>query len=188
MPTIQHNPQNIAVTMVRAQLANIPHYPLPAGYSIRAYQPGDEPTWVQIQALADRYHEITPALFAREFGRDRTVLAARQLYLCDPAGSAIGTATAWRGTLSSDQPIGRIHWVAIVPDRQGQGLAKPLMAAACRRLRELGHARAYLTTSTARLPAINLYLRFGFQPLAGSLEARQAWQAVQPLLKYPVDV
>jgi GNAT superfamily N-acetyltransferase len=138
--------------------------------------------------MADQYNDITPALFAREFGRDPAELAARQLYLYDPAGGAIGTATAWRGNLISDQTIGRIHWVAIVPDRQGQGLAKPLIAAACRRLRELGHARAYLTTSTARVPAINLYLRFGFQPLVGSLEARRAWQAIQPQLKYRVEL
>ena len=100
----------------------------------------------------------------------------------------MGTATAWSGDLFPGQPIGRIHWVAIVPDRQGQGLAKPLLAATCRRLRALGHERAYLTTSTARLPAINLYLLFGFQPLVGSPEAYQAWQAVRPRLKYPVDI
>jgi GNAT superfamily N-acetyltransferase len=174
--------------MVREHLNNIPHYPLPAGYSLWAYQPGDERRWVRIQALADRYNEITPALFVREFGRDPAELAARQLFLCDPTGGAIGTATAWHGKLISDQPIGRIHWVAIVPDRQGQGLAKPLIAATCWRLRELGHARAYLTTSTARVPAINLYLRFGFQPVVGSLEARRAWQVIQPQLKYRFDL
>jgi GNAT superfamily N-acetyltransferase len=188
MPIEPHSPQNLELTMVREHLNELPDYQLPAGYSIRAYQPGDEPTWVQIQALADQYNEITAALFTREFGRDPHKLAARQLYLCDPAGNAVGTATAWSGRLLSDQPVGRIHWVAVVPEQQGQGLAKPLMAATCRRLQALGHERAYLTTSTARVPAINLYLRFGFQPLLGSGEAIQAWRAVQPRLKYRPDI
>ncbi len=57
----------------------------------------------------------------------------------------------------------RIHWVAIAPAYQGRGLAKPLVAAACLRLRALGHVWAYLTTSTSRLPAVSLYTKFGIR-------------------------
>ena len=72
----------------------------------------------------------------------------------------------------------RVHWVAIVPDHQGKGLAKPLLTAICNRLVEIGHDRAYLTTNTVRLPAINLYLAYGFEPEIDTDEDRRVWDGV----------
>lgn len=159
---MSQNGQNVPLVMVRDSLEGIPKHGLPAGYSLRGYQPGDEQLWEEIHLLADPYSTITTDLFQREFGTDEAVLAERQFYLLDAEGQAIGTATAWFDDNFRGCAYGRVHWVAIVPRYQGRGLAKPLMTAVCRRLRELGHERAYLTTATARIPAIGLYKQFGF--------------------------
>jgi GNAT superfamily N-acetyltransferase len=66
--------------------------------------------------------------------------------------------------------------VAIRPEHQGQGLAKPLLSRVCRRLHELGHSRAYLTTSTSRVPAICLYHAFGFRPNLAGTARQQDWR------------
>lgn len=153
----------VPVTMVCADLTAVPHFSLPAGYSIRAYQPGDEEAWVAIQRAADEFNTITRALFEREFGADPLLLAARQLYLLDESGRAIGTATAWFGDEVWGAEYGRVHWVAIVPEFQGRGLAKPLMHTTYLGMKEAGHERAYLTTDLARVAAINLYRKFGFE-------------------------
>ncbi len=182
------NEQNIPVTMVRPHLEEIPEHTLPAGYSVRAYRPGDERNWVEIQAAADRYNEITPALFVQEFGRNKSVLAERQLYICEPGGTAIGTATAWFNNHYRGQLFGRVHWVAIVPNQQGRGQAKLLMTAVCHRLRDLGHNQTYLTTSTARIPAINLYLQFGFVPQIDNTDDVEVWRSLQPQLKAPINL
>jgi ribosomal protein S18 acetylase RimI-like enzyme len=149
--------QNIRVTMVLEDLGRVPAYPLPAGHSVRLYRPGDEQLWLSIQSAADQYNAIRPELFARQFGLDPAPLTKRQFFLMAGPDTAIGTATAWFDNDFHGRPYGRIHWVAIIPEFQGRGLAKPLMSAVCRRLQELGHDRAYLTTSTARVAAIRLY-------------------------------
>jgi ribosomal protein S18 acetylase RimI-like enzyme len=162
--------------MIRKNLEQIPGFELPDGFALRWYQPGDEETWLQIHLAADRLQPITPDLFNQQFGSDITVLPQRQCYLLAPDGQAIGTATAWFKDNFEGRRFGRVHWVAIVPEYQGRGLAKPLMSTICRRLQELGHDCAYLTTSTARLPAINLYRRFGFEPLIRTPEEADIWK------------
>ncbi len=173
----------IDVKMIRENLDDIPEYPLPAGYSIRWYQPGDEDLWLAIQSLADKYTDVTPDLFEDEFGSDAGVLSERQCFLCDSDDKGIGTASAWFGN-DGGQSLGRIHWVAIVPQHQGKGLAKALLAAICDRLRSLGHSKTYLTSQTCRIPAINLYAKFGFVPSIDSEKSRLIWRELAGHVKY----
>jgi GNAT superfamily N-acetyltransferase len=176
---------NIGVRMFREDLEEIPQFSLPAPFTLRWYQPGDDQAWLQIHLAADKYSDITPLLFAREFGDDSAMLAQRQAYLCDPDGRPIGTASAWFKDNFKLEPLGRLHWVAIVPEMQGKGLAKPLLSTVCSRFRSLGHERAMLDTSTGRIPAINLYLKFGFKPDISTDEDRLAWQQVAQRIDHP---
>jgi GNAT superfamily N-acetyltransferase len=172
--------KNLPLKMSRANLERVPEFALPAGFALRGYQPGDELHWLRIQAAADRYNKISPALFDRQFGSDKNLLSARQCYLLAPAGNAIGTGTAWWDDAFQGGRWGRVHWLAMAPEFQGHGLAKPLMTWVCRQLRELGHDRAYLSTSTARRAAIGLYLRFGFEALILSPEEAAVWRELLP--------
>ncbi len=174
--------QNLEISMIRDDLEAIPQYDIPDGFCISWYHPGDELRWAKIQAEADRYNTITPELFVRQFGDDPAELARRQCYLY-MADKAIGTATAWFNPTYHNTMYGRIHWVAIVPSWQGYGLGRPLMTVACNRLRELGHTCAYLTTSTARIPAINLYRSFGFVPEIRNPQEGEIWRELEAYLK-----
>ena len=80
---------------------------------------------------------------------------------------------------------GRVHWVAIRPEFQGRGLAKPLISASLRIIEQLGHDKVYLSTATPRLPAINLYLSQGFLPERHSEEDIVAWEEVARWIKLP---
>ena len=173
----------IPVDMIRASLDDLPVHPLPEPYRIRWYREGDEQTWLRIQGVADEYDDITAAMFERGFGEDRAALPQRQAFLCDADGVEIGTASAWFDNGYRGERWGRVHWVAIVPECQGRGLSKPLLAAVCNRLKELGHVRATLDTQTVRLRAIRVYLSFGFVPDIRTDASRQAWEAVAEELR-----
>ena len=180
--------RNASVVLATAHLAETPNYSFPQGFRMRWYQPGDEAAWVQVQAASDRYYVITREVFVRSFGTDEKVLAERVGFLVDPAGHDIGTATAWVDAEWRNKTAGRVHWVAIVPKWQGKGLAKPTLSAVCQRLLQLGQTEAYLDTSTARVPAINLYRSFGFEPVITNDAERQIWREVAPHLKVPLAV
>ncbi len=172
--------------MARENLAGIPEFELPPGYSLRWYRTGDEKAWIEIQSPSYGANQITLELFRKAFGADEKELRRRQCYILDANGHAIGTATAWFNDDAKGLLWGRIHWVAIAPPHQGIGLGKALMTTVCERLKAMGHQRAYLTTSTSRVPAINLYLMFGFAPQVDGDEQLEAWRAIESRVKYPL--
>ena len=153
----------VHIKMIRRDLEDIPQYPLPEQYTARWYEPGYERHWLDIHLAADKYSPIGPELFVAQFGTDPQLLSQRQCYLPDATGRVFGTASAWFLD-KSDQSTDLLHWLAIIPDYQGQGLSKSLLTIVCNRLRNLGHKRAYLRTPTVRIPAINLYKKFGSVP------------------------
>lgn len=175
--------RNIRVLLVREHWDHLAEYSLPPGWAIRWFEPGDETVWGRIQTAADHFNAITPDLFTRQFGNDQAMLARRQCYLLETGGAAIGTGTAWFNDNFQGKPYGRVHWVALLPEFQGLGLAKPLMTMLCGRLRELGHERAYLTTSTSRIPAIKLYRHFGFVPFIRSAYEADIWRELDQLME-----
>ncbi|HUT61690.1 MAG TPA: GNAT family N-acetyltransferase [Phycisphaerae bacterium] len=169
----------ISVCMARPDLEGIADPPLPPPFVLRPFEPGDEQTWTDIWTRAEHYVPLTPETFAVEFGSDAEALAQRQLFLVDGGARAIGTATAWFGDEHHGGDCGRIHWVGIVPEMQGRGLSRPLLAATLRRMRALGCRSSFLQTHSVRTPAIRLYLSFGFVPEIHGARERQAWLDVR---------
>ena len=167
--------------MVRWNLERLPAFPLPAGFEIKWYEPGDERCWYEIHLRADRRNSITPELFGRQFGADAAVLKSRQCYLVARPGGIVGTATAW--FQADEKNFGRVHWVALDPGYQGQGLSRPLVSVVCERLKWLGHDKAFLSTSAERIPAIRTYRRFGFEPWIESEREAELWRGVERALK-----
>jgi ribosomal protein S18 acetylase RimI-like enzyme len=154
--------------------------PVPEGYSLRWYRPGDEDLWFAIQSSTGIYGSISLDLFTREFGDDLEMLSARQCYLDDSRGRPVGTATAWVAGPGHGKDEGRVHWVAVIPEVQRRGLGTYLTRVVCGRLRELGAHRAYLTTGSRNVAAVQFYLGLGFLPQARSeQELRVWWQLVQ---------
>lgn len=186
--------EHIPVVMVREDLTNLPSFPLPPGYRLRYFRCGEAPLWAEIEVSVGEFPALEQALahFEKEFGPFPDEMEKRCLFLEDAAGRALGTTTAWFHNPSwpaahphfAGKDYGRLHWVAIRPEHQGRKLAKPLVAAALRRLADF-HARAYLTTQTTSARAVHLYLDLGFVPLEISERCPRAWRLLASVLKHP---
>lgn len=179
---------NVSVVMCYRNIAQAPRYALPAGYSMRFYHDGDVATWVRVQQAAETYFVPTAKTFSESMPGTPQYLAQRVMFLLDGSGSEVGTITAWNSTRFTGQDVGQIHWVALIPTVQGRGLSKPMLSAALDVLRERGYSEAWLETGTGRIPALNLYLHFGFEPYPRDETERAAWRDVAPRLKFPIAV
>lgn len=148
--------------MVREKLDDAPRMEPPPDIRVRWYQPGDEQVWVDLQAPFYDPGAITLETFYRWFGTDEDELERRMCFLVAAGGQPVGTAAAWSYDGFRGPEWGRVHWVAVAEGYQGRGLGKVLLSVVCRRLGELGHTSAYLTTSRERPNAVALYRSFGF--------------------------
>lgn len=172
----------IPLVMRHENMQAVPALPLPAGYSLRLFRPGEESHWARITAGAGEFQSEEQALahFQKEFGGHTDGLAERCLFLLDGLGHPVGTAMGWY--LAGEPSLGRLHWVSIVPGHQGRGLAKPLVAAAMGRMAELGHREGMLTTQPGSWKGIRTYLGLGWKPYDdGHPEFHFGWELVQRL-------
>jgi GNAT superfamily N-acetyltransferase len=169
----------IPLWMRRENLENIPAHDPPENRRLRFYTPGDEDFWCQIQASADRGRVFDRNSFRSIFGDDPQLLQERQLFILDSLGQPIGTVTAWKDDYFQNPEWGRVHWLAVMPSWQARGLGKVLLTVCLRRLRELSYRAAYLKTWPTRLPAIRLYIQYGFVPWLNGPEEAKSWEALK---------
>ena len=183
MPDFAQLP-NVDIWMIHSDLQNTPKTPLPAGYRMRFFEEGDVEKWVELQQASDPFFTATAETFAKTLPGDTDYLSKRVMFLVDSVGRDVGTITAWEDNELTGNMIGQVHWVAIINDKQGKGLAKPLLAAVCQLLIELGYKEACLMTNTRRIPAVNLYRKFGFEPVLQNEIEKEAWVKIASELKY----
>ncbi len=178
--------ENIEIGMLRSDFEGLPRLPLPDGYTMRLFRPGDEDLWVDIIRSSEEFLTIEDTHFEKEFGPHRDLVPERMHFLLDPQGREIGTATAWfsENHVGDGQTYGLIHWVAIRPEAQGRGLCKPMLCVILDKLAGW-YDRVALGTSSGRLVAIKCYLDFGFVPNMLREQAHEGWSEVRAHLNHP---
>jgi ribosomal protein S18 acetylase RimI-like enzyme len=83
---------------------------------------------------------------------------------------------------------GYMHWVAVHPDHQGQGLAAILSVAVLKEFRDTyGFSGAVLETQDTSLPAIKTYLNAGFRPVFFDESHPGRWKTILTQLGLSFD-
>jgi ribosomal protein S18 acetylase RimI-like enzyme len=172
------------VFMIRPHLDDIPQVPLPEGFTIRPMRVDEGALWRDIWRDAEPYNEIGEEVFYEQFGHDLRAMQWRTFVVFNAKGVGVGVISAWYDRAFKGQDYGQIHWVAVREAYWGRGLGKAMLSHALNALARW-HTRAYLGTQSERLPAIKLYLDFGFLPDLDRPGAREAWRAVAARLDHP---
>ena len=181
--------QYVELVLERPDLTDIPDYPLPEGYRFVPYRPGDENEWIRIEISARELRDTEQGMevFQKYFGGHEKELERRMLFIENPDGLKIATASAW-WNIHTPGPadVSMLHWVAVAREYQGRGLSRCLISRTLRLMKELGHTGAVVPTQTTTWVACGLYMDFGFRPIPGNMEnSRLGWQIMLSLTDHP---
>jgi beta-glucuronidase len=172
------------VKMVRDHLDDIPQAAFPEGFEIRPMRLDEGGLWTDIWRDAEPYADIEAELFHNQFGSDLQATQWRSFIVTNPSGLAVATITAWYHRTFKGKDYGQIHWVAVRKAYWGRGLGKAMLTHALNHM-ATWHDRAFLGTQTQRIPAIKIYLDFGFVPDLDQPGAERIWQEVKDQLDHP---
>ncbi|MEI8200804.1 MAG: GNAT family N-acetyltransferase [Eubacteriales bacterium] len=147
----------------RNSFTNIPE--LPAGFSYRNYQEGDEKYWAETETAVLEFSSTEKAslYFQKDFMPYESELKTRMVFITNEDGIPVANATAWwHDEQNSHQPC--LHWVAVRPEYQGLGLGRAVVVKALSLFSLYEpHQDIYLHTQTWSHVAVRLYMNLGFQ-------------------------
>jgi GNAT superfamily N-acetyltransferase len=163
----------------------LPKAALPVGYSLVSFQSGDEEAWAEIEASVLEFNTKDAAMdyFTKNYLPLLNEVKLRTLFIQADNGEKIATFTAW-WNYTGIRRYPFVHWVAVKPQFQGQGIGKAIIAAGVRHIINLeGDQIMYIPSSTWSHKAIKLYRWAGFElelsePTPGGFE-NQTVQALK---------
>lgn len=147
--------------------SDLPDVPLPAGFSLRSFVPGqDGEAWLAVNRAAFAHHP-------EQGNMSRADLDARMaepwfdpsgfLLAVDPAGGVLGFHWTKVHPRHGEHPaIGEVYVVGVDPAAQGTGLGKALTVAGIKYLQQQGLHAVMLYVDADNIPAVALYRRLGF--------------------------
>jgi mycothiol synthase len=143
----------------------LPDAPLPAGFTLRAFRPGqDDDAWLAINAAAFAHHAEQGAWEVADLQQRMAEPwfdpAGFLLLVDDATGELAGFH--WTKVHPGADRVGEVYVVGVAPGYQGRGLAKPLTLAGLAHLRGLGLARVILYVDGDNEAAIRTYSGLGF--------------------------
>lgn len=139
---------------------------LPEGFAFRCFQEGDERNWRRIETSVLEFadEEKAETYFRARFLRYPDELKKRCLFVVDPGGQAVATATAWCETPEfPDACRPQLTWVAVEPEFQRRGIGRAIVSKAISLYEDLRPGqKIFLHTQTWSHRAIRLYRSLGF--------------------------
>jgi GNAT superfamily N-acetyltransferase len=164
-------------------LDNVPDIPLPEGYAIRTYRPGDEVGIARIYGACSlgegTIDQVQQGILSAPCFKPERVFVAEHV------SELVGTAAAWIDASCNDPSAGYLHMVGVLPEHRGKRLGAILTIAALRYSRSEGFTRQQIATDDWREAALRTYLDLGYYPLIRDDTHIARWAVVSDKLARP---
>jgi mycothiol synthase len=155
---------------------------LPGGYTLRTYQPGDEPRFYDLMALAGwpgwTDEKLKPWL-------SRVLPDGWFMVMHEARDEIVATAMGLHNYKEIHPFQSELGWVACDPAHQGQGLGLAVCAAVTARLIKAGYRNICLYSEDFRLAALKTYLKLGYLPLLYKPDMLRRWRTICEQLQWP---
>ncbi|MEI6513921.1 MAG: GNAT family N-acetyltransferase [bacterium] len=168
--------------MFRIGTDKLPEVPLPEGYAIRKYQPGDEEPLAVMLSDNKGLSEWDAERVQRDLLSDS--LAPGGVHLVTYHGKIVAHTVAQSEDNYMGQRYGRVGWVAADPGHSGKKLGLAVCTAVVNYLIDHGYDKIVLSTDAWRLPAIKIYLQMGFEPRVNGADDRYLWPNLSEEVSY----
>ena len=160
--------------MEKSDLGDVPDIPVPEGYLLRTFAPGDEPGLARIYDASQLGTETPDKVRSKILDDPR--FTPERLFLLEQAGEPVGTAAAW--VENNDPQAGYLHMVGLLPGHRGKRLGALLTVAAIKQTCSEGYAVQRLHTDDWREAAVRLYLDLGYYPVYAHRDHLARWQTL----------
>lgn len=136
---------------------------LPENFQLRKFQTGDERAWGALEHTIGDFPscDLAERYFAATYCKDRAEAEKRCFFAVNADRKIVGTCTAWRDNRGGET-VSSLHWLAVDPAYQGQGLGKALCQKTMEFFQNAGEFPVYIHTQPWSCKAVFLYLRQGF--------------------------
>ncbi|MBN1221410.1 MAG: GNAT family N-acetyltransferase [Anaerolineae bacterium] len=155
---------------------------LPTGYTLRTYQPGDEPRFYEVMDLAGwpgwNDEKLQPWLA-------RILPEGWFMAVHTRCNQIVATAMALHNYTNLHPFQGELGWLAGDPAHAGKGLGVAVSAAVTGRFIAAGYRHIHLYTEDFRLAALKTYLKLGYVPYLYTPEMPERWQVICAQLQWP---
>ena len=167
--------------MGKSDLDNVPAIPVPDGYLLRNFRPGDEAALTHIYKVCSlgpsTLGEVEREIF------EHPCFKPERIFIVENSSEAVATAAAW---YEEREPYyGYLHMLGVLPRHRRRKLGLLLTLATIQYTRNEWLSEQHVTTDDYRETAINLYLNLGYYPLFTHESHPGRWDRVAKKLERP---
>jgi len=145
----------------RLQERLLPEVKLNENFVICTWKPGDECRWIEIvrKAFGDFVSDWSAERFVERYASS-PLFKEDGFFFIRHGERYVATVFAWQD--ESDTCVGRLHWLAVLPEYQRCGLGTALTLCVLMFHKDQGKMSVSLITEVYRNAAIKLYKDIGF--------------------------
>ncbi len=180
-------PMQLTMAIYADAVRRLPDVPLPAGYAMRAYHPGDAASWADTLRKSDFVTwdeaQVLQFLEVPERREGSRLVEHGGRVVAATFASRISNRPMPPAVAADASEEGVLDYVVTHPDHRGRGLGRATCTEVCRFLVSRGCKAVSLNTDDFRLPAIHVYLSMGFRPVMNGRDIPERWAAVYDNLK-----